>query len=547
MTKVKSNPKPKQIGRLLSLLLAIASLTWNAAPATSSSEAVQARSDEYFTKLIDTQTPQIPKNGKIAYVSSDPKTRTEVIHTIDPDGSNDIQLTSGPHDSQPVWSPDGAHIAFGKSSSDNKERIILMSGDGSDQTSLTNSGTESSPAWSPDGAQLVFAHQDTMKTDSRQIFAVNVDGSNRRRLTDSPYFDHTPKWSPDGAKIAFVRIQPFGQGNLVLMNSDGTNQKLFGKNVSTGSWSPDSSKFVMGSDGSLVVVDAESGKLSTLTSPTPGPWYDSSPSWSPDGSNIAFTRWTNYDSFQEDFTEPEAWLVRSDGSAPTNVTGNFHPLSFVFSWSPDGMKILLQIYDGIQTDLFTINADGTDLTQITHTADKNEYYANWQTLWLGGCADSISREEQSFEANGGTGSIDVTAQPDCGWTAASVSPWITVDTRMGSGSKNVNYSVAVNTETSSRSSRMLIAGYTLLVHQAGTRVKINGLSIEGKRLLLFGENFDQGAVILVNGVEQKTRNDKENPKMLIGKKAGRWITPGDRVLVRNPNGSVSTEFIFAGS
>ena len=94
---------------------------------------------------------------------------------------------------------------------------------------------------------------------------------------------------------------------------------------------------------------------------------------------------------------------------------------------------------------------------------------------------------------------------------------------------------------------MLIAGYTLLVHQAGTPVKINGLSIEGKRLLLFGENFDQGAVILVNGVEQKTRNDKENPKMLIGKKAGRWITPGDRVLVRNPNGSVSTEFIFAGS
>ena len=542
MTKEKS----KHISRLLGLLIAIAGLTCNAVPARSSGEAVQARSDGYFTTLINRQTPLIPKNGKIAFVSSDSKTRTATIRTIDPDGSNDTQLTAGPHDREPVWSPDGAHIAFVRTSS-TKQKIVVMNGDGSDQTSITNSGDESSPSWSPDGVQIVFSRRDDTVPSSNQIFAVNVDGSSRRRLTDSLYVDQTPKWSPDGANIAFVRIAPFGEGSLVLMKSDGTNQKTIGLNVSMGSWSPDSSKFVYSSGGALIVVDAESGNLTPLTSPAIRSWYDSSPSWSPDGSNITFTRWTNYDSFQDDFTDPEAWLVRSDGTAPKKLTGA-RALPYVCGWSPDGTKILLQVYDGIQSDLFTINADGGDLTQITHTPDKNEYPASWQTLWSGGCADSISREEESFEANGGTGSIDITAQSDCSWTAASVAPWIRVDTRMGSGSRIINYSVAVNTETSPRSAKLLIAGYLLLVRQAGAQVRINSAQLEGKRLLLFGENFDDGAIILVNGVEQRSRNDKQSPKtMLIGKKAGRWIAIGDRVLVRNPNGTMSAEFIFTGS
>ena len=544
MTKVKS--KPKYTARLFGLLLAIAGLTWNAAPARSSSEA-PARSHEHFTKIIDAQTPQIPKNGKIAFVTGDSSARTDTIHTIDPDGSNDIQLTSGPRDYQPVWSPDGAHIAFVRAS-DTRQKIVVMNGDGSDQTSLTNSGDESSPAWSPDGVQIVFARQDKDTVPfNQQIFAVNVDGSNLKRLTDSLFPDQTPKWSPDGAKIAFVRIQPFSQGSLVLMKSDGTNQKLIGTGVSMGSWSPDISKFVFSSGGALVVVDAESGNLTSFTIPPAFSWYDDSPSWSPDGSNITFTRWTTYDDFQDDYTDPEAWLVRSDGSAPKKLIGA-RASSYPSAWSPDGTKILLQVNDGIQSDLFTVNADGGDLTQITHTPDKDEYYANWQTLWSGGCADSISREEESFEPSGGTGSIDITAQPDCSWTAASVAPWISVDTRIGSGSGMINYSVSVNAETSPRSSKLRIAGYLLLVSQAGAPVRINSALVEGRRLLLFGENFDDGAIILVNGVEQNTRNDRQNPKtMLIGKKAGKSIKAGDQLRVRNPNGTMSAEFLFVGS
>jgi hypothetical protein len=73
-------------------------------------------------------------------------------------------------------------------------------------------------------------------------------------------------------------------------------------------------------------------------------------------------------------------------------------------------------------------------------------------------------------------------------------------------------------------------------------------SVSGKSLIIVGENFDGGAVILINGEEQKTRNDDQQPlTTLIGKKAGKKIKAGDLLQVRNPGGSLSEEFTFTGS
>ena len=72
-------------------------------------------------------------------------------------------------------------------------------------------------------------------------------------------------------------------------------------------------------------------------------------------------------------------------------------------------------------------------------------------------------------------------------------------------------------------------------------------SIAGKNLIVVGENFDPDAVILINGEEQQTKNDDQNPQTtLIGKKASTRIASGEsaKLQVRNPNGALSTEFIF---
>jgi hypothetical protein len=86
-------------------------------------------------------------------------------------------------------------------------------------------------------------------------------------------------------------------------------------------------------------------------------------------------------------------------------------------------------------------------------------------------------------------------------------------------------------------------GYFTVTPQA-----IIEVSVARKKLIVVGEIFNPDAVILINGEEQKTRNDGQNPQTtLIGKKAGRKIKPGDRVQVRNPDGALSQEFTFTGS
>lgn len=82
------------------------------------------------------------------------------------------------------------------------------------------------------------------------------------------------------------------------------------------------------------------------------------------------------------------------------------------------------------------------------------------------------------------------------------------------------------------------------------RPVISMASVARKNLFVVGENFAPGAVILINGLGQRTRNDSENPQTrLIGDKAGKKknLKPGDRIQVRNPDGTTSQGIIFTGS
>ncbi|HYP25855.1 MAG TPA: hypothetical protein VE262_03970 [Blastocatellia bacterium] len=75
--------------------------------------------------------------------------------------------------------------------------------------------------------------------------------------------------------------------------------------------------------------------------------------------------------------------------------------------------------------------------------------------------------------------------------------------------------------------------------------RINGASVSGKKLIVTGEDFESGAVVLLNGKRQKTANDDQDPdKKLVAKKAGRKIRAGDKLKVQNANGSESNELTY---
>ena len=115
------------------------------------------------------------------------------VFIVDRDGSDFRKLTEG---SGPVWSPDGARLAFS-----NGSRISVIEADGTDLRDLAAGG---GPVWSPDGTRLAFTNADGAFYDS-DLWMVDTDGSNLRQLTTNDYRDWFPAWSPDSTRLAFTR------------------------------------------------------------------------------------------------------------------------------------------------------------------------------------------------------------------------------------------------------------------------------------------------------------------------------------------------------
>ncbi len=143
-----------------------------------------------------------------------------------PNGVNRIELTGG-SDSDPVWSPKGDRLAFLRQSDDGRDLYVLRPTNSNDWTDDTDEVAvsraehdESAPAWSANGRRLAFVvHYD----DQTEIFTVNVDGSERERLTQNTADDLMPVWSETGDKIAFVSYA-YGNAEILYMNGDGSEQ-----------------------------------------------------------------------------------------------------------------------------------------------------------------------------------------------------------------------------------------------------------------------------------------------------------------------------------
>ncbi len=538
-----------KIRLLASTLILTATTVWNVTPLGSSMYPVKAATNTRFSTPAGAQATPAVANGKIIYVSEKKgdNSYTYTIHSINPDGSNDMQLTPGPNDLAPVWSPDGSQIAFVRGQVQPNE-IVVMTADGGNQRSLTIPGeSDDSPAWSPDGKQLAFVRTINEGDSSHgQIFAINADGSNPRRLTRSAETDSSPVWSPNGEKIAFLRSSRFGT-SLVVIEAAGV-EKMLGGMVSGFSWSPDGSKLSVSSysEFGLYVVNADGTGPRTITNPpVNGAFdvaFDTMPSWSGDGSKIAFTRFLGCNVELVNCKGEQVWVVNADGSNPRQLTENGSG-ALAPSWSPDARQILS--YDN---DIVLIDPDNAKINNITNTNDVRELSPSWQPILLAGCADSISTPALSFGDDGGTGNIEVKAGKECSWIATTNVSWISFTSGSGSGDGNISYTVAANTGTAPRTAGIIVAGHLFTITQAGVPVRISSALVVGKKLLIFGENFDSGAVLLLNGTPQKSISDESNPRTsLIAKKAGKKVKPGDKLQVRNPNGTLSSEFTFPGA
>src|SRR6202040_2750685 len=124
----------------------------------------------------------------------------------------------------PCWSPDGKKIAF-TSDLGGGLNIYVMDADGKNIKKLTKENDASrAPAWSPDGKKIAFTrHVDGGVPD---IFVMNADGSDPVNLTNSPGYDADASWSPDSKRIVFTSLRAGQEGfRLFVMDADGKNEK----------------------------------------------------------------------------------------------------------------------------------------------------------------------------------------------------------------------------------------------------------------------------------------------------------------------------------
>jgi Tol biopolymer transport system component len=267
--------------------------------------------------------------GKLIAVPEPPPVPETGIYVANADGSNERLVTAG---SRPAWSPDGRRIVFDRSG-----ELQLIDADG---THLTFLGLGRVAAWAPDGSRIAFVN-------GEGIAVMNADGSGVRTLLSHHFRTDTyapwdmgiggPAWSPDGARIAF---QHLGDGDTVpmeifVMNADGSNPRrlTYSPGAQYGesdpAWSPDGTRIVFWNYGyGLATVAASGGVPQTLYRSFPTVGSGSQPTWSPDGGRIAFT--TNNFSWR-----PSIWSIRSaGGSVSVLIADGYHA-----AWSPDGSRI----------------------------------------------------------------------------------------------------------------------------------------------------------------------------------------------------------------
>jgi len=260
----------------------------------------------------------------------------------------------------PQRSPEGAWVAYTVTTIDaEKDRrntdIWMVKWDGSEQLQLTSSpDSESSPRWSPDGKYLAFvASRGTEEEKKRggQIWLLNRAGGEAQRVSDFKGGVSDIRWSPDSTRIAFVASDqdPDDEPEKKEEWKRKTPPPIV---IDRYHFKQDRDGYLKPLYGHIALFDLATKSVSVITS---GNTDDSSPSWSPDGREIAFiSRRGAAD--PDRTTNADLWAVEAkSGATPRRITNTPFAEGGRPVWSPDGTRIAVLLGDNDTNYAYDMN------------------------------------------------------------------------------------------------------------------------------------------------------------------------------------------------
>lgn len=316
-------------------------------------EALRLVDDTQAGALVAPRPSGETVEGLIAYGDVDDRWMKQIV-IVEGNGENRRQLTDGEdNNGMPDISPDGALVAYVSQVRGKGTVIRVISMDGTYRKRLTRAGagkTSFAPAWSPDGTKIAYTHG-TCRTKQQpcpvNIWVMDADGSNKKRLTGGNAADVYPTWSPDGKKIAFFSHRDGGLAQIWVMDAQ-TGGRL--KRLTTAYY-----------DGTLKANIQQ--KV---------------PAWSPDGNYIAYWQGVEMDDRRPTGEVPrDVWIMNADGSNQRLLVSGDDP-----KWSPDSRTIIFPINrpserNGLPLGIGAIDADGSNRRVLLYT---NGYFgsASWR-------------------------------------------------------------------------------------------------------------------------------------------------------------------------
>jgi Tol biopolymer transport system component len=287
-------------------------------------------------------------NGQIVFARFDHALGGTVIYTVNPDGSH-LQELFARGAELPHWSPDGSQVAIFCCDDGMAAHIVNPDTGGFRELAPPDPTLEihCGFAWSPDGQRLACESFGVTDPSRNGIYTIrSSDGGGLTRITSSPGGDDIPgDYSPDGKRLVFLRTDQNGQVGLFVVKVNGTGLQQI----------------------------APPGMI--LDPPGPDAFGGS---WSPSRNNILFVARTAPDQRRA------IWVVNADGSwlhqlaiTPSCGGAFSDPTSiscFYPGWSPDGRKIVFTRVsaDGRQSNIYTVNADGSGLFRVTNTGGDSQ-------------------------------------------------------------------------------------------------------------------------------------------------------------------------------